>query len=419
MPAPAVVFDRVSKKFRRGKRHDSLRDLIPATVARVLRGRPQSAALSEREFWAVRDVSFDVRAGEAVGIIGPNGAGKSTILKLLTRILKPTQGRCEIRGRAGALIEVAAGFHQDLTGRENVFLQGAIMGMKRAAITRRFDEIVEFAGVAEFIDMPVKRYSSGMNARLGFAIAAHLDPDVLLIDEVLSVGDAAFQDKCVVRMRELIRRGIPLVFISHNLPAILELCTRTIVIDRGAVQFDGSPAEAIQHYRFAPSVRAADARTPQAAIRLVHVELLNDRGQPSSVFHTNSPMRVRVRYHADAPVRNVSFAVDLHRSDGVYCAGINTMMDSRDLGELDGPGEVELCLPQLNLLPNYYLTTVGIIHTLDGTTLDLHSNVCAFSMVSERRDLGVMYLEHSWRHQPDAGASRTPLRHAASTGARR
>src|ERR1051325_4496043 len=241
MPAPAVVFDRVSKKFRRGKRHDSLRDLIPATVARVLRGRPQSAALSEREFWAVRDVSFDVRAGEALGIIGPNGAGKSTVLKLLTRILKPTRGRCEVHGRAGALIEAAAGFHPDLTGRENVFLQGALMGMKQAEIARKFDEIVEFAGISEFIDTPVKRYSSGMNARLGFAIAAHLDPDVLIIDEVLSVGDARFQERCLERMRALRARGIPLVFVSHNLLAVLELCTRAILIDRGRVRLDGTP----------------------------------------------------------------------------------------------------------------------------------------------------------------------------------
>ena len=157
-----------------------------------------------------------------------------------------------MRGRAGALIEVAAGFHPDLTGRENVFLQGAIMGMKRAEIARKFDEIVEFAGVGEFIDTPVKRYSSGMNARLGFSIAAHLDPDVLLIDEVLSVGDAAFQERCVERMRELIARGIPIVFISHNLPAILELCTRAIVVDHGTVTFDGTPAAAIQEYRLVP-----------------------------------------------------------------------------------------------------------------------------------------------------------------------
>jgi len=243
-----VVFDHVWKKFRRGERHDSLRDLVPALASRLLRRRPADA-LTDQEFWATRDVSFEVGPGEALGIIGPNGAGKSTILKLLTKILRPTRGRMEIHGRVGALIEVAAGFHPDLTGRENVYLQGAIMGMPRSEIARKFDAIVDFSGVQEFIDTPVKRYSSGMNARLGFAIAAHLDPDVLIIDEVLSVGDVGFQEKCVARMRELLARGIPLIFVSHNLSAVVQLCTRAILIDRGAVQFDGRPAETVAEFR--------------------------------------------------------------------------------------------------------------------------------------------------------------------------
>src|SRR5712691_3698887 len=228
MDAP-VVFERVWKKFRRGERHDSLRDLVPALVKRGFRAR-QPQELASEEFWAVEDVSFETRAGEALAIIGPNGAGKSTTLKLLTKILRPTRGRAAVAGRVGALIEVAAGFHPDLTGRENVYLQGAIMHMKRAEIARKFDEIVEFAGLGPFIDTPVKRYSSGMNARLGFSIAAHLDPDVLLIDEVLAVGDAAFQQKCFDRMRDLRKRGIPLVFISHNHVAVLELCGRALLI---------------------------------------------------------------------------------------------------------------------------------------------------------------------------------------------
>ena len=221
-----VVFEGIWKKFRRGERHDSLRDLVPAMAARLLR-RGSEPALADEEFWAVREV---------LGIMGANGAGKSTTLKLLTKILKPTIGRCMVRGRVGALIEIAAGFHPDLSGRENVYLQGAIMGMTRAEIASTFDAIVAFSGVEEFIDTPVKRYSSGMNARLGFAIAAHLNPDVLLIDEVLSVGDVGFQEKCVARMRELLARGIPLVFVSHNLSAVVDLCTRALLIDRGTVR---------------------------------------------------------------------------------------------------------------------------------------------------------------------------------------
>ena len=240
-------------------------------------GGPRGTALDGREFWAVRDVSFEVRAGEALGIIGPNGAGKSTILKLLTRILKPTRGQCQIRGRAGALIEIAGGFHPDLTGRENVYLQGAIMGMKRAEIARKFDEIVDFAGAGEFIDTQLKRYSTGMNARLGFAIAAHLDPDVLLIDEVLSVGDAAFRDKCMERMRELRRREVPLVLISHNLPVVQDLCSRAIVVDRGTVRFEGDPAHAIQQYRRVPWTNADPEHPPHSAVWIARVELLDER----------------------------------------------------------------------------------------------------------------------------------------------
>jgi lipopolysaccharide transport system ATP-binding protein len=192
-----VIFDGVWKKFRRGERADSLRDLIPAVARRMLRGKPPADELEDGsgDFWALRDVSFEVHPGEALGIIGPNGAGKSTILKLLTRILKPTRGTSAVYGRTGALIEVAAGFHADLTGRENIYLQGAILGMNRREIARTMDEIIEFAELGDFIDTPVKRFSSGMSARLGFSIAAHLDPDVLIIDEVLSVGDMAFQQR--------------------------------------------------------------------------------------------------------------------------------------------------------------------------------------------------------------------------------
>ena len=243
----AVVFDGVWKKFRRGERHDSIRDLIPA-IARKLAGRGQSTDLEGQEFWAVRDASFQVRRGQALGIIGPNGAGKSTTLKLLTRILKPTRGACELRGRVGALIEVAAGFHPDLTGRENVFLQGAIMGMRREETRRKFEEIVEFSGISAFIDTPVKRYSSGMSARLGFSIAVHLDPDVLVIDEVLAVGDMAFQQRAFARMQQILSRDIAVIVVSHQLDRIAQLCDRAILLRAGQVAFDGAPHEAIRAY---------------------------------------------------------------------------------------------------------------------------------------------------------------------------
>lgn len=231
----------VSKRFRRGQLHDSLRDFLPALVGRLW-SRPARAG--KQEFWALRDVSFEVTRGEAFGIIGRNGAGKSTILKILSGIMQPTQGTMQVRGRLAALIEVGAGFHPDLTGRENVFLSGAILGMTRAEIRRKFDEIVAFSELADFMDTPVKRYSSGMFARLGFAVAAHVNPDVLIVDEVLSVGDYVFQLKCQRRMEEILAAGATIIYVSHNLRSVVELCDRVLLLDHGQVQTCG-PAEAV------------------------------------------------------------------------------------------------------------------------------------------------------------------------------
>ncbi len=242
-----IVFDHVWKRFHRGPAHDSLRDLIPALVRRA---RPEGTEAPSRagDFWAVRDVSFEVQPGQALGIIGGNGAGKSTILKLLTKVLTPNRGVAQINGRVGALIEVSAGFHGDLTGRENVFLQGAIMGMPQKLIREKFDEIVEFSGIAPFIDTPVKRYSSGMNARLGFAIAIHLEPEALIIDEVLSVGDAEFQGRAFERVRKLVKQDVPVVLVSHQLDRVMELCTDCILLKQGEVAFHGSAKEAVHRY---------------------------------------------------------------------------------------------------------------------------------------------------------------------------
>jgi len=215
--------------------------------------------VDDRYFWALRDLSFEVKPGDVLGIIGGNGAGKSTTLKILNRIMEPTNGVVQTTGKIGALIEVSAGFHQDLTGRQNVFLQGAIMGMRKAEVQRKFDEIVEFSGVADFIDTPVKRYSSGMNARLGFSIAAHLEPDILIIDEVLAVGDASFQQKAFGRLKAMATAGAPVVLVSHQLDRIAELCTKAIFLERGAVRASGTPMHCINEYLHGVSVAADDA----------------------------------------------------------------------------------------------------------------------------------------------------------------
>jgi lipopolysaccharide transport system ATP-binding protein len=247
MRGAAIRFSNVSKRFRKGERHDSLRDLVPSVLGR-LTGRGAGARSTDRDFWALRHINLEIREGESVGVIGHNGAGKSTMLKHFARIMWPTEGVIEVNGRLSALIEVGAGFHPDLTGRENVFLNGVILGMSRAEIARKFDEIVEFAGLAPFIDTPIKRYSSGMFARLGFAVAAHLDPDILVIDEVLSVGDYVFQQKSLQKMRSIAKSGATVVFVSHNLKAVSDLCARTVLLDSGKIVEDGGTPHVIRTY---------------------------------------------------------------------------------------------------------------------------------------------------------------------------
>jgi lipopolysaccharide transport system ATP-binding protein len=220
--------------------------------------------LREKEFWAVKDVSFQLKYGEAIGIIGPNGAGKTTILKLLSGILLPTKGTYKVNGRISALIEVGAGFHPDLTGKENIFLNGAILGMTREQINKKYEAIVEFSELAEFIDTPVKRYSSGMYARLGFSVAAHVDPQILLIDEVLSVGDISFQQKCLNKMQEIIINGTTIIFISHNIPAVIKLCPKTILLDRGSIHQFGKRKMCRHYYNITSQKWRARRKSPGA-----------------------------------------------------------------------------------------------------------------------------------------------------------
>ncbi len=247
MTEVVLEMDRVSKKFRKGEMYDSLRDLIPGFSRKVLRGLAGNG-LKRNEFWALKDISFQVAKGEALGIIGANGAGKSTILKLLCRVMNPTEGRITSHGVMSALIEVGAGFHPDLTGRENIFLNGTILGMKKDRIKKKFDEIVEFSGLGDFIDTPVKRYSSGMYARLGFSVAAHVEPEILIVDEVLSVGDHVFQKKCVERMKSIVKEGVAVVFVSHNLWAIIEMCEQCILLDHGRILAHGPAAEVVREH---------------------------------------------------------------------------------------------------------------------------------------------------------------------------
>jgi ABC-type polysaccharide/polyol phosphate transport system ATPase subunit len=379
--APAVAFHHVSKKFRRGERHDSLRDLIPSLL-RLRRRRAED--LGPQEFWALRDVSFEVHRGEALGIIGPNGAGKSTSLKVLTRILKPTSGERIVRGRVGALIEVAAGFHPDLTGRENVFLQGAIMGMTKAETIQRFDEIVAFAGVDDFIDTPVKRYSSGMNARLGFSIAAHLRPDALIIDEVLSVGDMSFQQRCYDRMLEFKRQGIAIVMVSHNLQAVSTLCDKAVYL-KGEVRASGPTADVLAAYVRAqdPPKTTADASSPVQITSVAY----EGGGDTHRDVPSGSSLRLTVRCEARVPLDDVTFGFLVHRSTDhllVYDGNIHR----RELAPLplEGGFSVDFGFSPHVVRGHYYVS----VHIMDNPsqTFVLPKQPCATFAVNERRSWG-------------------------------
>ena len=347
-----VEFEAVWKKFRTGELHNRLRDFIPALVSRAFRGRPPDDALAAGEFWAVRDVSFTLGPGDALGIIGPNGAGKSTVLKLLTRILRPTHGRCHTQGRVGVLIEVAAGFHPDLTGRENIFLQGAIMGMPRREILRKFDQIVEFSGVEWFLDTPVKRYSSGMHTRLGFAIAAHLDPDVLIIDEALAVGDAAFQRKAFDRISELARSNIPVVVVSHQLETIARLCTEAILMTDGAVIKRGTPQECIGAYLAADQIASRRPTPTAVVIEEVRVE--------PAVVRSGEWVTLTLHCAVSGPGPSASESVGVRiRSpeSGQPVFETTTLSLGQDLPQT---GRFALTMElQLNLPPGIMLTTDG------------------------------------------------------------
>ncbi len=364
MVEPLIQFDGVWKKFRRGEHHDSLRDLIPALVKRVsgLGASPVNpAAIDEDEFWVLRDVSFAVRPGQALGIIGANGSGKSTSLKLLTRILKPNRGQTIVRGRTGALIELAAGFHPDLTGRENVFLQGAIMGMKRQDIRRRFDEIIEFAGIPDFIDTPVKRYSSGMNARLGFAIAAHLDPDVLLIDEVLAVGDYSFQQKCYARLEKFRKEGVPIAFVSHNMQAIAALCDQVLLLASGRAPVLGDVPTVLAEYVSSKGL-TADPRTIVHSSRIVDTTADADVRGP---VPPGAPLRLEASITAKTEFVRCGVALQIVRSDGlVMFTGMSTIDGLPEI-ELRAGDRLDFAIAFVaNFLRGSYVVNVNLVDTM-------------------------------------------------------
>jgi ABC-type polysaccharide/polyol phosphate transport system ATPase subunit len=351
----------VSKKFRKGFRYRSLREDV-ARLGRRLLGRNGAGTADEGEFWAVKDLSFRVEPGEALGIIGSNGAGKSTTLKLISRISYPTAGSVRVQGRVAALIEVGAGLHPELTGRDNVFVNGAILGMKRAEIERKYDSIVSFAELQGFMDMPVKRYSSGMYVRLGFSVAVHTEADVLLVDEVLSVGDVGFQAKSLDRMLAFRQKGVTVLFVSHNLPAISQMCDRALWIEHGRQVMLGDVEQVLAAYleahdrKLRESQTAEDVRGRDVGSGEIVIERITTHrgdGTEAGEFAYREPLLLRIHYKAFVPVARPCFMVGItHHAGALFAASMQ--FDERSPEELSGSGVVELLFESLPLLPGAY-----------------------------------------------------------------
>jgi ABC-type polysaccharide/polyol phosphate transport system ATPase subunit len=290
----ALRMEHIFKKFRKGEIYNSLRDFLPAMTGKMFRGQELDAS-DKREFWALQDISFEVKRGESLGIIGRNGAGKSTALKILSRIMKPTKGRMIVSGRLSALIEVTAGFHPDLTGMENIFLHGTILGMNKREIQSKLDQIIAFSGLEEFIDTPVKRYSSGMYARLGFSVAAHVNADVLVVDEVLSVGDFVFQQRCMERIRSVIEAGTTVLFVSHNLKSVTEICQRAMLLEHGkVVTIDNTDAVIRKYLSTDETSKISDEKKPVYISRVT----VRDRVGEQSTFESGQKAWVDVEVTA-------------------------------------------------------------------------------------------------------------------------
>jgi lipopolysaccharide transport system ATP-binding protein len=326
-----IRFESVSKRYviRHQQRagYTALRDVIAEkakAAARAVRSaarKPTGGATIVEDFWALRDVSFEIKQGERLGIIGRNGAGKSTLLKLLSRITEPTSGRIYIKGRVATLLEVGTGFHPELTGRENIFLNGAILGMKRVEIEKNFDAIVDFAEVEKFLDTPVKRYSSGMYVRLAFAVAAHLEPEILVVDEVLAVGDAAFQKKCLGKMETVAKEGRTVLFVSHNLGAIQNLCTRCVLLNQGRVIDEGEPGKVVNTYVKEGAVPASDfsqGHDAEKPINLRKVSLATREGDQAHEFSYDSGIRIAIEYEVNEPITSCSVWVGIRTIDQNY-----------------------------------------------------------------------------------------------------
>lgn len=428
MTNAAVKISDVSKQFHLGQTHDSLGDVL-AGWARRCRERALGHGGGTRtiqrpsKFWALRDLSFSVSPGEAVGIIGPNGAGKSTVLKLLAGIIRPDRGRVAVHGRLAALIEVGAGFHGDLTGRENIFLNGAILGMGREEIRRKLDEIVAFAGIERFLDMPVKRYSSGMYARLGFSIAAHVDPDVLLVDEVLSVGDAVFRLRCLDRMRQLVASGTTLVFVTHDLDQMQTICSRAIVLERGRATFSGTAHQAVGHYLSAMS-REYVHRPPDLMdqddreggdVEVAGLRFINADGEEIVWTTPGRVLRAELTIRRRRPIPRMVVELNMRASLTENLLSINSGRDGLTFNSPAGEHKVTVTLPTLPVSGGQYIWNVRIWDADTGRAeLDTPFRY-PLVVDDEGCNTGKLSLQHEWSVQAEMLRDEPMRREAGAT----
>ncbi len=386
-----LKLDGVCKKYKIRSDADSPK--------RWYRLRPRSA-----EKWALQDVSFEVKEGEALGIVGHNGAGKTTILKLLSSITAPTRGQITIRGRLAAMVEVGSGFHPELSGRENIFLNGAMLGMHRSDIARKMDSIIDFSGVDKYIDVPVKRYSSGMYVRLGFSIAAHLEPDILLLDEVLAVGDLAFQAKCLERIAELRKAGRTIVFVSHDLASVYRICDRALLLDGGRVLLDGAPRAVIDQYHH---IAFGDQPTsvtqefdPAKSAQCIKVSFSSP---DSGAVRTGYPLVARLRYRAAVRIPQVVFRISLYWPSGYLCAQLTNESSGTTLTVEPGWGEIAFHCPVLPVVPGIYRVDLGI--EANGREIDLRQRCATLCVEPGRAASGDFYVENTWSIRSESPAT--------------
>ena len=406
-----VTLKHESKAYPIGATNKSLRDAL-SNAGRRLTGRVDDDG-DNNILWALNDISFVLNRGESLGIIGPNGAGKTTMLKLLSKITVPTEGAIKTEGRISALIELGAGFHPDLTGRDNIYLSAALLGMTRAEIDSRFEKIVAFSELGRFLETPVKRYSSGMYARLGFSVAAHVNPDILLIDEVLAVGDVAFQSKCYQRMGELKKNGTTIIFVTHTMPTMRRLCDRAILLYQGKIQATGEPAHVVETYlsteQFASNLStqldsngqepAISQKKSEGPVVISGVSLLNSDGMIVESCKNGDSLTIHIDYTATQETHSPSVTVKIRGSDGTLYDGFNSAWDGIKPEVIHGEGAFEISIDPICLLDGNYLISV-MIADADGLELfDWHSRRYKLRVIggASASSHGIIHMPHKWQ----------------------